>query len=78
MSPLSRPVITEVFRDLSGSQFEFKLTGFTGQRFAIDTSPNLVDWTPKFTNFTANGFFRFSDSPAAGANEAFYRARLVP
>ena len=76
MSPSSPGVITDVFGDSSGGPFEFKLMAFTGRRFAIETSTNLVDWLPVFTNSTADGFFLFRDAPTS--NERFYRARLVP
>ena len=35
-----------MFGDSSGNAFEFKLKAFTGQRFVIETSTNLVDWLP--------------------------------
>ena len=78
LNPSSPGVITDVFGDSSGAPFEFKLKAFTGRRFAIETSANLVDWVSVTTNSTADGFFSFSDPAAAGSNERFYRARLVP
>ncbi|PYK63515.1 MAG: hypothetical protein DME21_02625 [Verrucomicrobia bacterium] len=78
LSPSSPGVITDLFEDSSGGPVEFKLKGFTGRRFAIETSTNLVGWLPVLTNSTADGFFLFRDAPTSGSNERFYRARLVP
>ena len=78
LSPSSPGVITDLFEDSSGGPVEFKLKGFTGRRFAIETSTNLVGWLPVLTNSTADGFFLFRDAPTSGSNERFYRARLMP
>jgi hypothetical protein len=78
LGPLSPPAITDVFREASSGRIEFKLKGLSGGRFAVETSINLTDWIALSTNSTANGFFQFSNTPDADANERFYRARRVP
>lgn len=52
-------------------------TAPTGQRYVIERSANLLNWTPLVTNIVAaDGTLRFSD--ASLLESAFYRARLVP
>jgi hypothetical protein len=53
------------------SGFQFALTGLTGQTYVIQTSTNLVDWTPVYTNI---GSFLFSDTNSPNSSTRFYRA----
>jgi hypothetical protein len=45
----------------------------------IETSPDLVTWTPIYTNTTAaDGTFNFVDTSSASAVHRFYRAVAAP
>jgi len=45
----------------------------------IEASPDLVTWTPIFTNTTAaDGTFDFMDASSASAAHRFYRAEAAP
>jgi hypothetical protein len=55
---------------------EWELRGTSGERYAIECSPNLADWAA-FTIVTlVNGAARFSDQP--GTTCTYYRALLLP
>jgi hypothetical protein len=63
----------------SGSQFQFSVTGSTGQNYTIQTSTNLMspNWTSLLvTNPTVNTF-QFSD-PNATNSSRYYRILLGP
>jgi parallel beta-helix repeat protein len=50
-----------------------------GQRYAIEGSTNLVNWTPLVTNtVTANGLLSFTVTNLTSPPRGFYRARLLP
>jgi hypothetical protein len=56
---------------LSNGGFQFSLTGLTGQPYVIQTSTNLVNWVPIYTN---TGSFLFKDTNAPNSSARFYRA----
>jgi uncharacterized repeat protein (TIGR03803 family) len=56
-----------------GGEFEFQLTGAAGASYAIQTSTNLLNWTPLITNIASNGFFLLTDTNASNSNRRFYR-----
>lgn len=59
-------------------QFQVLLTGLTGQGpIVIQTSSNLVEWTPIFTNPPGFGSVPFVDVAASNSPSRFYRA-LTP
>lgn len=66
---LSAPAI------ISGSQFQFTITGSSGSNYAVQFSTNLVDWTSLFTNTSP---FIFTDTNANLFPRGFYRAVLAP
>ena len=57
-------------------QFQMQVTGESGQRFCIDSSADLISWTPGNTNTFSSTPFSFGDS--TGNPRKFYRARVVP
>jgi len=61
----------------ANGQFQLRLTGPSGARFAIDASANLFLWTALKTNVISNGSFDFVDTAASGLARRFYRARKV-
>ena len=56
---------------LPNGNFQFGLLGLEGQTYVIQTSTNLVNWIPIYTN---TGSFIFSDKNAPKLNQQFYRA----
>ncbi len=61
----------------SNSQFKFTMTGDTGQKYAIDYSATLTNWTRLTTVTNITGTVQFSD-PVSNAPRRFYRALSVP
>ncbi len=59
----------------SNGQFVLQLSGLTGQvPVIIQTSTNLIDWLPIYTNPPAFGQFRFIDPNASNNPSTYYRA----
>jgi hypothetical protein len=56
---------------------ELWLDGQGGQRYTLQTSTNLVTWTPVSTNTLITNSFRYQFS-TTNAAQLFYRAQLVP
>jgi uncharacterized repeat protein (TIGR03803 family) len=60
----------------AGGQAMLELTNFAGQgEVIIDASPDLIQWTPIFTNPPAFGALQFIDMDAVNYTNRFYRAR---
>lgn len=61
----------------SGGVTQFILSGSAGATFAIEVSPDLVNWT--VVNYVVNntGAVKFTDDSSVGSAQLFYRARLV-
>jgi hypothetical protein len=58
-------------------QFEFRLRGAAGATYVVESSEDLLTWTPGWTNVLSNTTFLFSD-PATNTSHRFYRAILMP
>ena len=54
-----------------------QFTGYDDHNYAIEVSPNLVDWTSIATNSPVGGVFSFTNSPMPDANPQFYRSILL-
>ncbi len=54
------------------------LSGQTGGNYAIDGSPDLVNWTPLVTFVNTNGTYQFTDIFATNHAVGFYRGRSLP
>jgi hypothetical protein len=63
---------------LSNGVFQLLVNGYIGQQVVVDASPDLVTWTPIATNTLATGSVEISDAHAAGLQQRFYRAVLIP
>jgi hypothetical protein len=61
---------------LTNHQFQFRLTGTSGESYILQDSTNLNTWTPLLTN-TAT-LYDFTDPSAANYSSRFYRAVLGP
>src|SRR5438309_4200564 len=61
---------------LGSSRFQFRVSGAPGQRYSIEASPNLVNWTSVSTNQVSTfGFSDFTDAQAGAVPQRFYRTR---
>ena len=58
------------------NQFGFDLSGAFGQTIVVDSSSDLVKWTPLFTNTVSGNPFYFCDLYWTNFPARFYRARL--
>jgi hypothetical protein len=55
----------------AGGAARVSVTGLAGQTYIIQTSTNLVNWVPIYTN---GGSFMFTDPNATNSSQQFYRA----
>jgi hypothetical protein len=61
-----------------GSGRKIQFTGMTGNRYVLEISSDLLNWTAVATNYPANGTLEFTDDlPESGQNR-FYRSILLP
>jgi uncharacterized delta-60 repeat protein len=60
------------------NRFGFNVGGLAGAVVVVETSPNLVDWWPLYTNLLPSGPLYFSDPGSTNSHWRFYRARLQP
>lgn len=56
---------------LANGRFSFNVTNVNGSPCVIETSTNLINWSPVLTNAAP---FTFVDSNPAGSRQRFYRA----
>jgi hypothetical protein len=75
--PLLRPDSTSTVSQ-NGGTLQVQFTGADAYAYAVQTSSNLLDWTAVSTNYPANGFFNFVDTPPPGSPRRFYRSILQP
>jgi hypothetical protein len=61
---------TPTFND---NDVQLQLIGAVGGNYVLQTSFNLLTWTPLITNNATNGFLLFTDPGAGGFNRRFYR-----
>lgn len=61
---LSAPTMT------GGGQFQFNVTGVVGFNYVFETSTDLADWSPVFTNSLP---CTFTDTNSSGLSRNFYR-----
>ena len=58
--------------------FAFSTTTTRNQAVVVETSSNLVNWVPVYTNAPSNGLFQYSDPSPASNSFRFYRAYQMP
>ena len=65
------------FLTLSGSGgdrlLRLKVRGEKGQKFGIETSTDLIHWTPQSTNALSDVSFEYAERFEGGIKEKFYR-----
>lgn len=62
----------------SNGQFTLRVTGPDNTRHAVESSGDLLKWSPLRTNTITEGFFDFTDTTSVGKPSVFYRTRWVP
>lgn len=62
----------------AGAPTTVRLVGENGNRYAIDTSTNLVNWLPLGTNTASGGVYDQVDAGAASRSSTYYRGRWLP
>jgi hypothetical protein len=63
----------------NGLPFQLRLDSGTGFTCVIQSSPDLMNWSPVFTNTTdTNGVFYFTDPASTNGAQRFYRAFVNP
>ncbi len=72
-TPMAPPIVLMVVGQTNG-QFTLQFQGVDGQDYIVQTSTNLVDWTPIFTNMPSGGLFIFTDTNATDPAR-FYRVQ---
>jgi len=73
--PPPRPLLTRETW-LTNGQFQFRVTGTSGESYVLQGSANLGAWTPLLTNSAT--LYDFTDPDATNYDLRFYRAVLAP
>jgi uncharacterized delta-60 repeat protein len=73
---LPLPLFRSGTAGVQNGQFRFNLDGIAGQTVIIESSTNLLNWSPLATNILGIEPFVFSDSSAINFPCRFYRVRL--
>jgi hypothetical protein len=63
---------------LPNRQAQLTISGNAGERYSIEASTNLLDWSSVGSTTNANGTVQFIDPGNTGVLRCFYRARLLP
>jgi len=72
-----RPILERSQLRLTPGGFALTIHSEAGDTLTIETSVDLVSWTPLETRWNGTGRLEFIDSTAAGAGQRFYRAFRV-
>jgi subtilisin family serine protease len=76
---LSPPLNLTSIPGVNGAPFQLHVWAGANRTCIIETSPDLVNWSPVFTNTTAaDGTFDFVDAASTNNGQRFYRAVSEP
>jgi subtilisin family serine protease len=76
---LSPPINLTAIPATNGNPFQLSLSTGANRVCVIQSSPDLLNWSPVFTNTTdTNGLFNFVDSNSTNTTQLFYRATSAP
>lgn len=70
------PTILPGTNGFSTNPFWFDIAGPNGIQVVVETSTDLINWTPSQTNTIENGSLRFVDPDSDSLPKRFYRARF--
>jgi len=71
------PVLLSALGHDTSGQFLLRLYGPSGNRYAIEASTDLLQWTSLKTNVVTDGYFDYIDPGARTNSSQYYRARAV-
>ncbi len=72
---LSPPVYLTVASIIANEPFQLRVSSGPNRTCVIETTTNLNDWSPVFTNTTSTtGTFDFTNQPSANSPQQFFRA----
>jgi hypothetical protein len=74
-APSNPPQIGGAGIGVTGNGFGFNITGVTNQTIVVESSTNLVDWLPVWTNILSGTNIPFADSLWTNYPSRFYRVR---
>jgi len=74
---VTQPINLQIQAPVTGSALALQLTAPSGYEYLVQSSTNLLDWTPLAVLVNTNGTVPFTDSTWTNANARFYRA-LIP
>jgi hypothetical protein len=74
----SIPASLETVARLANGQFLVRIFGEPNTSYAVESSTNLVSWTPRTTLTASDGVMDFLDTNAPASSRTFYRAHTVP
>ena len=63
---------------LPNGAFSFRVTGNAPQGFVLQSSADLVNWSPLTTNALVAGQFIYTNAAGSGFSAQFFRARALP
>jgi hypothetical protein len=69
------PQIVQGSAYLQSNDFSFAITGVNSQTVVVESSTNLVDWEPIWTNTLSGASSIFTDLQEGNYSQRFYRAR---
>jgi subtilisin family serine protease len=76
---LSPPINLTASSATNGAPFELLLSTGANRMCVIEASPDLLNWSPLYTNTTdTNGFFTFVDNNSTNLLQRFYRGTAAP
>lgn len=64
--------------DASAAELVFQLQGYSGSRYVVEWSTDLVHWTPRSTNTLSGTTLNITNSLSPGATGEFWRAVSAP
>ncbi len=73
---LTQPITLAMVPSASNAPPLLSLTAPAGFNYTVETSTNLLNWTPSALLVNANGTVLFADPAATDGNQRFYRGRL--
>ncbi len=74
--PAAQPAIVIAGFSLTPTGLSVQVTGLTGHgNIIVHTSPDLMSWTPVFTNPPVSGSWQYTDPAAATETQRFYKVQ---
>jgi hypothetical protein len=75
---VEEPAVAPMLTLQTGAAYSLIGSGLTGATYILETSTNLMNWTPSTSAKATNGVFEYDFVPPAGDAQRFFRARSGP